>query len=119
MNIKKCVWGLLVFFALSANAMAAKIPLCKHGVPSSEKNDLRDARIEAVNGQGTVFNNNENRLPGLSHNEIYREYYLGADKTGGAGTHRAVLLVLEGDKKFRVLTQYYTVDHYRNFCQLQ
>lgn len=119
MNIKKIAWLLLIFFALSANAMAAKIPSCKNGVvPSSEKDDLRNARVEAVAGRGTVFNNNEGILPALSLNEIYREYDLGVPRIGGRGAHRAVLLVL-GGSKLKVLAQYYTDSHYRSFCQLQ
>lgn len=119
MNTKKCVVGLLVLMVLSANAMAGKIPFCKVGIPSGqEKEDLRTARFEAVAGRGTVFNNDEKILPALSKNETYREYDLGSDRFGGRGAHRAVLRVL-GGAKLKVIGQYYTDDHYEQFCELQ
>lgn len=114
---------------LAANSFAAKISDCGKRVPSktlpakpatSEYEAYRNAKVAAVAGPAgnTEFQNREGKLPPAGKNEIYYEYYLGNDGTGGAGSHRAVLLVQESKNKNRLLESYYTQDHYATFCSL-
>lgn len=119
MNTKLCMGGLLVLLVFSANAMA--VALCTPGTPNDrrEKSDLDDAKISAVQREGHIFSNNERQLPGTNRNEVYYEYTLGQAWGDGAGKHRAVLLVLLGQDKRRVIKQYYTSDHYRTFCEIR
>ncbi|MBN3134379.1 ribonuclease domain-containing protein [Pectobacterium punjabense] len=130
-NAKRVTWGLCLIAAsasLSSNTYAAKIPDCGKNAPSktlptpqnSEYDAYRNAKISAVdkNANNKIFNNNEKILPAAGKNEVYYEYYLGYDGTGGAGSHRAVLLVSIPTGKHKVLQSYYTQDHYKTFCSL-
>lgn len=89
-----------------------------HPRQPSEYDNFRSAKDLATQGgaKNQVFNNNEGHLPAASNNETYYEYDLGADGFGGAGQHRAVLLVLTGGDKRKVLNSYFTKDHYKTFC---
>lgn len=122
--------GLIVTGALlSSHAFAAKIPDCGKREPSktlptpqnSEYDAYRNAKTSAVaSGPGnTVFNNNEGRLPAAGKDEVYYEYYLGIGGDGGAGSHRAVLLVQTPKGKRKLVERYYTQDHYASFCSLK
>lgn len=107
--------SLLSVWSVSA---LAKVPICKNPVPAAEREDYRNAKVEAVAGRGTLFNNAEGLLPGAAANQVYREYDLGRDQAGGRGAHRLVMLVQGGSKNV-ILDQYYTPTHYQSFCQLQ
>ncbi|CDG81549.1 ribonuclease domain-containing protein [Janthinobacterium agaricidamnosum] len=112
----------------SSYSYAAKIPDCGKREPSktlptpqdSEYDAYRNAKTKAVAGGpgNTVFNNNEGRLPAAGKNEVYYEYYLGIGGDGGAGSHRAVLLVQTSGKR-KLVQRYYTQDHYASFCSLK
>lgn len=115
-SIKLC--ALLLCVGASSVFAGGKIPVCKSVIPAEEREDYRDAKVEAVAGRGTVFNNNEKLLPAAGKNETYREYDLGMNQAGGRGAHRLVLLVLGGEKN-QVLDQYYTDTHYSSFCEVR
>lgn len=131
MKAKRATWSLCFIAAsalMSSHSNAAKIPDCGKRVPSksqptpkaSEYDAYRDAKTSAVAGGAgnTVFNNNERRLPAIGKDEVYYEYYLGIGGNGGAGSHRAVLLVQTPAGKRKLVERYYTLDHYASFCSL-
>lgn len=116
---------LLILAALLASTnsviAAQRMANCPDMPPRGvERDNLRDARMLAVDGKGTVFNNNEGLLPAAGRGEVYREYDLGGPRDGNnRGAHRAVLRVQEGKDRGRIQAQYYTQDHYRTFCIIQ
>jgi ribonuclease T1 len=125
-------WSLALIVAgalFSSHVYAAKIPDCGKREPSktlptpqnSEYDAYRNAKTSAVAGGpgNTIFNNNEKRLPAAGKDEIYYEYYLGIGGDGGAGSHRAVLLVQTPAGKRKLVERYYTQDHYASFCSLK
>jgi hypothetical protein len=111
---------LFVFLASTCAASiahAGSIKDCGSKGPSKstgEYDHFRDAKIKAVAGQGTVFQNNEGILPRVGQNQTYYEYDLGKDGLGGRGAHRAVLLV----QKSVILNSYFSQDHYASFCRI-
>jgi ribonuclease T1 len=113
---------LAVALLAPATALAKGPDSCGKGGPSKSNGEyehFRDAKDAAVRGIGlTVFHNNENKLPAAGKNELYFEFDLGADRFGGRGAHRAVLLVQTSAKRNRVIKSYFTQDHYSTFCEI-
>ncbi|BAY95684.1 MULTISPECIES: ribonuclease domain-containing protein [unclassified Tolypothrix] len=89
---------------------------------TAEKDQIRTIRANITGGTlgGGVYSNEgghgSTRLPRASTGEHYREYRLGQDNHGGAGAHRAVILI--GSDGRSVAAVYYTSDHYQSFFKL-
>ena len=122
-----CLAWVAVNVLVPNHAGAAPVPDCKSGpsktLPTpqdSEYDHYRNAKVKAVAGPrgNREFDNRERLLPGTARNEVYYEYDLGKDGFDGRGADRAVLLVLTGNDKRKVLESYYTRDHYGSFCRI-
>lgn len=116
--IRMLFTGLALSIFIAPLAAEATIPLCPNGVPpETEKEDFVKAKNKAASDNpGSVYSNRTSpglpRVAGVKKN--YYEYDLGSNATGGAGQHRAVLLVEAGS----VLVAYYTADHYKSWCKI-
>jgi guanyl-specific ribonuclease Sa len=78
-------------------------------MPVGIREAIRDIRFNAKYGNPTVFNNYQNMLPNAGSGNTYYEHDVGADRQGGRGRFRIVVLVDNGD---RLLNIYFTSAHY-------
>lgn len=92
-------------------------------IPTQERDTVRDIQYHIAQGNlgGNVYGNGGGYggviLPSPSRGEQYREYQLGADRSGGAGKHRLVAKIGSDGKS--IVAMYYSRDHYRHFDQVK
>ncbi len=78
-------------------------------MPVGIREAIRDLRYNAKHGNPTVFHNYQGLLPNAGSGNTYYEHDVGADRSGGRGRFRIVVLVDSGDK---LLNLYFTSAHY-------
>ncbi len=78
-------------------------------IPQGLKEPIRNLRLNAKQGNPTVFNNNEGFLPPAGAGNTYYEHDVGHDRTGGRGRFRIVALI-DGGNKLQKL--FFTSAHY-------
>lgn len=110
--------------ALGGAAGAVTIPVCR-----SVDSDVRvvDQEVISCLATGTEcddvdhlkrFYNMERILPPPGPGQGYREARVGHGPNGSAGARRIVVLLDGPEGRGHVLGQYYTGNHYLNFCEI-
>ncbi len=99
------------------------MPISIRQIPVQERDTVRYIKSLITQGNlgGQVYRNEGGhggvRLPSLSREEQYREYQLGAARSGGAGAHRLVVKI--GSDGRTIVAMYYTDDHYTTFTEVR
>ncbi len=80
-------------------------------MPYGIREPLRELlhQVRTNSNKGTVFNNNEGRLPNAGFGNNYYEYDVGQDRNDGRGKFRLVALLAPSGE---LQSLYFTSDHY-------
>ncbi len=114
----------LLASGIASATCAATIPACR-----SVEGDVRTVDQEVVSCLATGaecdeidhlkrFYNMERILPPPGYGQGYREARVGHGPNGSAGPRRIVVLLDGPEGRGHVLGQYYTGNHYLNFCEI-